>query len=84
MKRSRIITAKLVRFEEGEAMDREFWRKAGAEAPFSATWEMVAEADLMRGGTGNVPRLRQDVARFVRLVNADSFRPATGSFGENQ
>jgi len=63
----RLITAKLVRFGDGEKMDREFWRKAGAEGRFSAAWEMLAEADLIQGGTGNVPRLRRDVARLVRV-----------------
>jgi hypothetical protein len=67
MKPNRIITAKLVHIGEGEEMDREFWRKAGAEGRFSAAWEMVAEADLIQGGTGNVPRLRRDVARLVRV-----------------
>jgi hypothetical protein len=54
----RNITAKLV-------------RKAGTEGRFSAAWEMVAEVDLMRGSTGSVPRLRRDIARLVRLEDAD-------------
>jgi len=67
MNTQRIITAKLVHLGEGDEMDREFWRKAGAEGRFSAAWEMVAEMERMRGGTGDVPRLRRDVARLVRL-----------------
>ncbi len=67
MKPNRIITAKLVHLGEGEEMDREFRRKAGAEDRFSAAWEMVAEVERMRSGTGDVPRLRRDVARLVRL-----------------
>jgi hypothetical protein len=68
----RLITAKLVRFGDGEKMDREFWRNVGAEGRFSAAWEMVAETDLARGGTGIVPRLRRDVARLVRMKSTNN------------
>jgi hypothetical protein len=71
MKPKRVLIAKLVRFGEGEEMDQEFWQKIGAEGRFSAAWEMVAEADLMRGGTGVVPRLRRDVARLFRMQDVD-------------
>jgi hypothetical protein len=80
MKIRRIITAKLARFGESEAIDRDFWRQMGPEGRFSAAWEMVAEADLMCGGTGNVPRLRRDVARLVRLKDADNFLTTTKLF----
>ncbi len=55
---------------KAQQQNREFWRKVDAETKFAAAWKMVAEADLMRGGTGNVPRLRRDVARLVRLEDA--------------
>jgi hypothetical protein len=57
---------------EAQQQNREFWRKMDVETKFAAAWEMVAEADLMRGGTGSVPRLRRDVARLVRLQDADN------------
>lgn len=67
MNTQRIITAKLVRRGEGEEMDREFWRKAGAEGRFSAAWEMVGEVNAIRGGDGSQPRLQRSVQHIQRL-----------------
>jgi len=63
----RLITAKLVRFGEGEKMDREFWRNVGAEGRFSAAWEMVGEVDAIRGQDGSQPRLQRSVQNIQRL-----------------
>jgi hypothetical protein len=67
MKPNRIITAKLVHLGEGDEMDQEFWRKAGAEGRFSAAWEMVGEVNAIRGGDGSQPRLQRSVQHIQRL-----------------
>lgn len=67
MKPKRIVTGKLVRFGEGEALDWEFWRKVGAEGRFSAAWEMVGEVNAIRGGDGSQPRLQRSVQSIQRL-----------------
>ena len=54
------FSAQLVkRGEDEQGFNREFWRKAGHEARFTALWQMVQEADLMRGGNGKQPRLQK-------------------------
>jgi hypothetical protein len=65
---------------KAQQQNQESWHKMDAETKFAAAWEMVAVADLMRDGTGNVPRLRRDVARLVRLKDADSFLTTTKLF----
>ena len=54
------FSAELVKRGEAEqGFNRDFWRKAGHEARFSALWQMVQEADLMRGGNGKQSRLQK-------------------------
>ena len=61
----RVILERLVkRGEDDGSFDREFWRRAGAEARFAAAWEMVAEADLFRGNDGSECRLDKSVERL--------------------
>ena len=52
--------------DRGE-FDREFWRRAGAEMRFAATWDMVLEADLFRGG---MP-LNPDYKDLFRILNEE-------------
>lgn len=50
------------------SFDIEFWRRVGAEGRFAAAWEMVCEAEAIRG-VQNVrePRLQRSVLRIERL-----------------
>jgi len=52
---------------EKDDFDKEFWRKAGHEARFAATWEMVNEVHLIRG-ENNVcqPGLQRSVQTIKR------------------
>jgi len=51
--------------DRGE-FDREFWRRAGAEMRFVATWDMVLEADLFRGEHAVKSRLQRSVQNIER------------------
>ena len=47
--------------------DIEFWRRVGAEGRFAAAWEMVREADAIRGvQSAGEPRLQRSVLRIER------------------
>ena len=47
--------------------DIEFWRRVGAEGRFAAAWEMVLEAQAMRGvKDAREPRLQRSVLRIER------------------
>lgn len=63
---ARIVKAKLVRREEQDEFDRQFWREAGHEARFAAAWEMVAEAELFRGKDAGELRLQRSVQTIQR------------------
>jgi hypothetical protein len=53
--------------QEEKGIDREFWRRVGAERRFRAAWEMVGEADAIRGGDGSQPRLQRSVQNIQRV-----------------
>lgn len=63
-----MVTRKIRRGDEGgENFDREFWRKAGAEAKFAAAWEMVSEYWLIRGKKdAGQQRLQRSVQNIKR------------------
>ena len=47
--------------------DLEFWRRVGAEGRFAAAWEMVCEADAIRGvQNARQPRLQRSILRIER------------------
>lgn len=47
----KIVGRKIRRSLDDESQfDREFWKQAGHEARFAATWEMVDQVSLIRGG----------------------------------
>lgn len=49
------------------SFDIEFWRRVGAEGRFAAAWEMVREADAIRGvQNAREPRLQRSVLRIER------------------
>jgi hypothetical protein len=47
--------------------DRHFWRRVGPEARFAASWEIVKEYHLARGGRLDDLKLDRSVLRVVRL-----------------
>ncbi len=54
-------------FKEAKEFDKRFWRKAGAQARFSAAWLMLSDYFKMRGKSGRLPRLRRTVQNIERL-----------------
>lgn len=66
-KTTRIVEARLVRQGRDEdAFDRAFWQRAGHEAKFAAMWDMVREAQLIKGHDGEQPRLQRSIAALIR------------------
>ncbi len=53
--------------QDTRGIDREFWSRVGAEGRFRAAWEMVGEADTIRGGDGSQPRLQRSVQNIQRV-----------------
>ena len=70
VKGKRVVRAQLVTrgSPEEQAFDQQFWRECGPEARFAAMWEMVGEAQRMRGGDGTQPRLQRSVQRVLRRM----------------
>jgi len=67
MVRKRIVVEHLVRRDQDSGeFNRAFWRKAGPEGRFSASWEMVAEAELFRGKNAGESRLQRSVQHVQR------------------
>ena len=63
----RRIQAKLVRQgEEEREFDRRFWHDAGPKARLEAMWDMVLEAEVWKGRSGDQPRLQRSVLRVER------------------
>ena len=68
MQRSPIRMARVLRggqVDDG-SFDLDFWQRVGAEGIFAAAWDMVAEVQLMGGGSGEQPRLQRSVLRVIR------------------
>jgi hypothetical protein len=65
----RVRMARVLRNGERDdgSFDIEFWRQVGAEGRFAAAWEMVREADAIRGvQNAREPRLQKSVLRIER------------------
>jgi len=54
-------------YEEAEEFDTQFWRKAGVQARWEATWMMVVNSLKMRGKSGRQLRLQRDIQRVRRI-----------------
>ena len=59
MKENRFSAQLVKRGEEEKGFNRAFWHEAGHEARFTALWQMVLEADLLRGGDGRQSGLQK-------------------------
>lgn len=53
-------------FREAEEFDIKFWRRAGANARFSAAWLMIKDLYKMRGRRGRLPGLRRTLQIIKR------------------
>ena len=51
---------------EEQRFDREFWRRVGHEGRFAAAWQMVVEANLIRGRDAGESRLQRSVQTVKR------------------
>jgi hypothetical protein len=65
VEKRRIVAQFAERGEVEREFDRRFWREAGPEARFAAMWQAVIDADLIRGGDGQQPRLQRSVGVLV-------------------
>ena len=54
-------------FKQAEEFDIKFWKKAGAEARFSATWKMVGEFYKIKGINGYKRRLQRSVQHIEQI-----------------
>jgi hypothetical protein len=63
----RVIMARVLRGVPDDGLfDLDFWAAIGDQGRFAAAWQMVVEADLMRGGDGREPRLQRSVCSLQR------------------
>ncbi len=59
--------ARLSRIDQDDrSFDIEFWTEVGAEGRFAAAWDMVCEAEAMRGSDAGQPRLQRSVCSLKR------------------
>ena len=64
----RVIMSRVVRRKEHDdrSFDLEFWRRVGDAGRFAAAWQMIKEIRLIRGQSGELPRMQKSVARIIR------------------
>ncbi|MCI0692218.1 hypothetical protein L0337_09480 [candidate division KSB1 bacterium] len=70
--RERVVMARVVTREQHgkRSFDMEFWQKVGDVGRFAAAWQMVKEVQLIRGQSGELPRLQKSVTRVIRRSQA--------------
>ena len=67
MAEPRVRMARVLRngAQDDGSFDIEFWRRVGADGRFAAAWEMVREADAIRGvQSAREPRLQRSILRI--------------------
>ncbi len=66
--RPRVIMSRVVRRKEHRerSFDIEFWRQVGDAGRFAAAWQMIREVQLLRGQSGELPRMQRKVTRILR------------------
>jgi len=64
----RVIMARVVRRKQhnDRSFDIEFWQKVGDAGRFAAAWQMIREVQLIRGQSGELPRMQKSVTRILR------------------
>ena len=68
----RVIMSRVVRREQHDdrSFDVEFWQKVGDVGRFAAAWQMIKEVQLIRGQSGELPRMQKNVTRIIRRSEA--------------
>jgi len=59
-------------FKEAEEFDDRFWRKAGAQKRFEASWLMLIDLYKMKGVRRGPPRLKKSVEKIIRCNSKKS------------
>lgn len=70
--RERVVMARVATREQHSerSFDIEFWQKVGDVGRFAAAWQMVKEVRLIRGQSGELPRMQKSVGRIIRRSQA--------------
>ena len=64
---ARTVEVRFVRQgEEERTFDRNFWQRLGPQARLAALWDMVLEAETLKGRDGGQLRLQRSVLRLQR------------------
>jgi hypothetical protein len=66
--RERVIMARVSTREQhnDRSFDLEFWERVGDIGRIAAAWQMVKEVQLIRGQSGELPRMQKSVGRIIR------------------
>jgi hypothetical protein len=65
--KERVVTGRLVRQgPEEKRFNREFWRTVDSAERLAAVWDMVAEADRIKGKNVGKSRLQRSVQNILR------------------
>ena len=75
----RVIMSRVVRREQHDdrSFDVEFWQRVGDVGRFAAAWQMIKEVQLIRGQSGELPRMQKNVTRIIRRSQAEKPGEAT-------
>lgn len=70
--KARVIMARVATRQQhsDRSFDIAFWQKVGDAARFAAAWQMVKEVQLIRGQSGELPRMQKNVTRIIRRSEA--------------
>jgi hypothetical protein len=68
----RVVMSRVVKRDQhnDRSFDVEFWQKVGDVDRFAAAWQMISEAQLIRGQSGELPRMQKSVGRIIRRSQA--------------
>jgi hypothetical protein len=66
--RERVVMSRVAsRQQHSErSFDIEFWQSVGDVGRAAAAWQMIREVQLMRGQSGELPRMQKSVGRVIR------------------
>jgi hypothetical protein len=68
LSKPRVMMSRVVRRKQHDdrSFDIEFWQKVGDAGRFAAAWQMIREFQLIRGQSGELPRMQKSVTRILR------------------
>ena len=77
-RKPRVMMSRVVRRKEhrDRSFDIEFWRQVGDAGRFAAAWQMIRDVQLLRGQSGELPRMQRKVTRILRRSRGKSGGPA--------